>query len=193
MIDPLAEQLLARRLSLVADALDAFRRSMDNTTPKHHQLTMTRVKRLVEASGAKTLGDLHSAIPEPDSISGLVYEEAPPQRTERHEGDAQLPAECQACLASRTDALRSSIDTRNKCPVRPAAFDPAGLAGEEELVASISQGPTNERLVVTVAVRVGGVDEIDTEVEGVVKRGGGFRLVGSPVGPGHAPAAQPDR
>jgi hypothetical protein len=58
MIDPLAEQLVVRRQSLVADALDAFRRSMDNTTPKHQQLTMTRVKRLVEASGAKTLGDL---------------------------------------------------------------------------------------------------------------------------------------
>jgi integrase len=58
MIDPLAEQLAIRRQSLVADALDAFRRSMDNTTPKHQKLTMTRVKRLVEASGAKTLADL---------------------------------------------------------------------------------------------------------------------------------------
>lgn len=58
MIDPLAEQLAIRRQSLVADALDAFRRSMDNTTPKHQKLTMTRVKRLVEACGFKTLGDL---------------------------------------------------------------------------------------------------------------------------------------
>ena len=58
MIDPLAEQLAVRRQSLVTDALDAFRRSMDNTTPKHQKSTMTRVTRLVEASGAKTLGDL---------------------------------------------------------------------------------------------------------------------------------------
>lgn len=58
MIDPLAEQLAVRRQMLVADALDAFRRSMDNTTPKHQKLTMTRVTRLVEASGAKTLADL---------------------------------------------------------------------------------------------------------------------------------------
>ncbi len=58
MIDPLAEQLAVRRQSLVGDSLDAFRRSMDNTTPKHQQLTMTRVTRLVEASGAKTLADL---------------------------------------------------------------------------------------------------------------------------------------
>lgn len=55
IIDPLAEPLVIRRQSLVADALDALYRSMDNTTPKHQKLTMTR---LVEASGPTTLANL---------------------------------------------------------------------------------------------------------------------------------------
>ena len=33
---------------------------MDNTTPKHHKLTMTRVRRLVEGSGFRTLGEMEA-------------------------------------------------------------------------------------------------------------------------------------
>ncbi len=51
MIDPLAEQLAVRRQSLIGDSLDAFRRSMDNTTPKHQKLTMTRVSGPTGAEG----------------------------------------------------------------------------------------------------------------------------------------------
>ncbi len=58
MIDPAEERALSIRQSPIADHLAAFDRSLDNTTPKHRKLTMTRVRRLVEASEAKILADL---------------------------------------------------------------------------------------------------------------------------------------
>ena len=58
MIDPAEERSLAIRQSPIGDHLAAFERSLDNTTPKHRKLTMTRVRRLVEASEAKILADL---------------------------------------------------------------------------------------------------------------------------------------
>ena len=58
MIDPAQERLLAIRQSPIAEALAAFESSMDNTTPKHRKLTMTRVRRLVEGSGCRTIGEM---------------------------------------------------------------------------------------------------------------------------------------
>ena len=52
MIDPAQERLLAVKQSPIADALGAFERSLDETTPKHRKLTMTRVRRLIEAGVA---------------------------------------------------------------------------------------------------------------------------------------------
>jgi hypothetical protein len=43
-----------------SDALAAFDRSLENATPKHRNLTLTRVRRLVEAGGFTTLGDLEA-------------------------------------------------------------------------------------------------------------------------------------
>ncbi len=60
MIDPAQERLLAVKQSPIADHLAAFERSLDDTTPKHRRLTMTRVRRLVEASGAATIGELEA-------------------------------------------------------------------------------------------------------------------------------------
>jgi integrase len=58
MIDPAQERLLAIRQSPLADHLAAFERSLENATPKHRKLTMTRVRRLVEGSGFATLGEV---------------------------------------------------------------------------------------------------------------------------------------
>ena len=61
-------------------------------------------------------------------------------------------------------------------------------------MAAARQRPPDERLVVAVlAVGVGGVDEVDAQVEGVVQRGDRLGLVGGAVGAGHPPAAQADR
>src|SRR6478609_2884022 len=57
MIDPAQERTLAIKKSPIAEALAAFERSLHNTTPKHIKLTMTRVRALVESSGAKTIGE----------------------------------------------------------------------------------------------------------------------------------------
>ena len=83
MIDPLAEQLAVRRQSLVGDSLDAFRQSLDNTTPKHQKLTITRVTRLVEASGAKTLGDLDAEKVE-EALKAIRREDDLGARTYNH-------------------------------------------------------------------------------------------------------------
>jgi site-specific recombinase XerC len=58
MIDPAQERLLAIKQSPITEALAAFERSLDANTPKHIRLTMTRVRALIDASGAKTIGEL---------------------------------------------------------------------------------------------------------------------------------------
>ena len=58
MIDPAQERLLAIKQAPIAEHLDAFDRSMANTTPKHRKLTMTRVRRAVEGCDFKNLSDL---------------------------------------------------------------------------------------------------------------------------------------
>ncbi len=58
MIDPAQERLLAIKQSPIAEHLAAFERSLSNTTPKHQKLTMTRVRRVIEGGGFRSLGDL---------------------------------------------------------------------------------------------------------------------------------------
>jgi site-specific recombinase XerD len=58
MIDPARERLLAIKQASIQEHLAAFERSLENTTPKHRKLTMTRVRRLIRACGFATLGDL---------------------------------------------------------------------------------------------------------------------------------------
>ena len=58
MIDPAQERLLAIKQAPITEHLDAFDRSMANTTPKHRKLSMTRVRRVIEGGGFKTLSDL---------------------------------------------------------------------------------------------------------------------------------------
>ncbi len=83
MIDPLAEQTIARRQGSVTDALDAFSRSMDNTAPKHRKLTMTRVKRLVEGCGFRTIGELDAEKVE-ECLKAIRREEDLGARTYNH-------------------------------------------------------------------------------------------------------------
>ena len=70
MIDPAQERLLAIKRAPIADALIAFDRSLDNTTTKHRKLTMTRVRRLIDASAARTLADLDAERVE-EALKGL--------------------------------------------------------------------------------------------------------------------------
>jgi site-specific recombinase XerD len=58
MIDPAEERLLSIRQSPISEHLDAFDRSMANNTPKHRKLTMTRVWRVVEGCGFRTLAEM---------------------------------------------------------------------------------------------------------------------------------------
>lgn len=58
MIDPAQERLLAIKQAPISEHLDAFDRSLANNTQKHRKLTMTRVRRVVEGCGFKTLSDM---------------------------------------------------------------------------------------------------------------------------------------
>ena len=58
MIDPAQERLLAIKQSAINEHLDAFDRSMANNTLKHRKLTMTRVRRVVESCGFRTLAEM---------------------------------------------------------------------------------------------------------------------------------------
>jgi len=83
MIDPAQERLLAVKQSPIADALAAFERSLDETTPKHRKLTMTRVRRLIEASGTRTIGELEAERVE-DALKALRRAEDLGNRTYNH-------------------------------------------------------------------------------------------------------------
>ena len=57
MIDPAQEQLAVRSSNRRSPSISRPSTArMDNTTPKHRKLTMTRVRRLVEGCGFETLG-----------------------------------------------------------------------------------------------------------------------------------------
>jgi site-specific recombinase XerD len=58
MIDPEQERLASQRQAPIVESLDAFERSLENNTPKHRKLTMTRVRRVVEGCGFKAVGEL---------------------------------------------------------------------------------------------------------------------------------------
>ncbi|WP_152050932.1 tyrosine-type recombinase/integrase [Tautonia marina] len=58
MIDPAQERLLAIKQSPIEEHLQAFDRSLANNTAKHRRLTMTRVRRVVEGCGFRTLADM---------------------------------------------------------------------------------------------------------------------------------------
>ena len=83
MIDPAQERLLAIKRAPIADALIAFDRSLDNTTTKHRKLTMTRVRRLIDASAARTLADLDAERVE-EALKGLRRAEDLGNRTYNH-------------------------------------------------------------------------------------------------------------
>jgi site-specific recombinase XerC len=83
MIDPAQERLLAVKQSPIADALGAFERSLDETTPKHRKLTMTRVRRLIEASGTQTIGELEAERIE-DALKSIRRAEDLGNRTYNH-------------------------------------------------------------------------------------------------------------
>ncbi|APW58645.1 Tyrosine recombinase XerC [Paludisphaera borealis] len=83
MIDPAEERLLAIRQSPTADHLAAFERSMDNTTPKHRKLTMTRVRRLVEGCGFATVGEMDAEAVE-ECLKAIRRDEDLGARTYNH-------------------------------------------------------------------------------------------------------------
>ena len=83
MIDPAQERTLAIKKLPIGEALAAFERSLDNTTPKHVKLTMTRVRALVEDSGAKTIGELDAEHVE-NALKGLREAKDLGKRTYNH-------------------------------------------------------------------------------------------------------------
>lgn len=83
MIDPAQERLLAIKQSPIADALAAFERSLENTTPKHQQLTMSRIRRLIEASGTETIGELAAERVE-EALKGIRRADDLGNRTYNH-------------------------------------------------------------------------------------------------------------
>lgn len=83
MIDPEQERLSGRKRAPIADSLAAFERSLENTTEKHRKLTMTRVRRLVDACGIATTGELEAEAVE-DALKAIRKEEDLGARTYNH-------------------------------------------------------------------------------------------------------------
>jgi site-specific recombinase XerC len=60
MIDPENERLVAIKQSSIDTHLEVFERSLDNATPKHRKLTMTRIRRLIAQCGIESIGQINA-------------------------------------------------------------------------------------------------------------------------------------
>jgi hypothetical protein len=92
-------------------------------------------------------------------------------------------------VAGLADVLRAAVDPE---PAAVLASNVAELRRELHLVAAAVDGLPDEPLVGERAVRVGGVQEGDADVEGPLDGLGGLELVGGPVELAHPHAAQPE-
>ena len=71
--------------------------------------------------------------------------------------------------------------------------DVAELRGEDHLVATALDRPAHQTLVLAAAVHVGGVEEVQPQVEGAVDGGDGFPVIAGAVELRHAHAAEAQR
>src|SRR5262245_64806305 len=78
-------------------------------------------------------------------------------------------------------------------PTSVGAPQCAKLYRDERLVAPIPQGPANEQLVVSGAVVVAGVEQVDAGVEGGVDGGDALSFIGRSVHAGHPHAPKRQR
>src|SRR5271157_1054479 len=69
----------------------------------------------------------------------------------------------------------------------------AELGGEKNLLPAIVNGLADKNFVVAVAIDVGGVQEIDAEIDGAVNRGDGFGVIPRAIKFRHAHAAKAHR
>ena len=72
----------------------------------------------------------------------------------------------EAVVAGLPDVLRLAADAARRRV--GLAADVAELGGEDDLVASAPDGLADQRFVVADAIHIGGVEEVDAEVEGAV-------------------------
>jgi integrase len=144
MIDPSQERLLAIRQSPIDEALAAFERSLENTTPKHQKLTMTRVRRLVEACGFKTIGELNAEKVE-EALKAVRREDDLGARTYNHYLQAMdefgkwLVASKRLLMnpIAGIERLNAETDVRHKRralkPQEVAALVDSALSSEEDI------------------------------------------------------------
>ena len=97
----------------------------------------------------------------------------------------------QARLAGRADVLGPPVDPAH-ARVSRLAHD-AALGGQHHPIAAIADGAADQLLVLVRPVHVGGVEQIDAEVERAVDRGDRLGLVGGAVELAHAHAAEAER
>ena len=90
-------------------------------------------------------------------------------------------------VARRRDVLGPAVDADERAV---GAALVAELRGEHDLVAAARDGPSHELLVGEGTVHVGGVEEVDPEVEGLVDRGDRLVVVSRAVELAHPHAAQ---
>ena len=96
----------------------------------------------------------------------------------------------QARLTRLAHVLGAAVDARRAAV--GVGHEPE-LGREHDLVAAVADGAAHELLVVPGAVDVGGVEQVDAEVERAVDRRDAVGLVRAAVRAGHRHAAQADR
>jgi site-specific recombinase XerC len=83
LIDSDEEELLAKRRKPVSEHLAAFEQSLTDNTPKHVQLVMTRVRRIINGCGFATLAQLNAEFAE-NWLRQFAKEEDLGNRTYNH-------------------------------------------------------------------------------------------------------------
>ena len=106
------------------------------------------------------------------------------------EVDRVDPEPAEARLAGLADVLRATADPAG---LTARVADIAELGGQHDLVAATADRSADELLVVTVAVDVGGVKQVDSEVQCAMDGRDPLRVGGVAVHARHRHAAETDR
>ncbi len=120
LIDPQQDRFAQQKAVPIKAHLDAFQESLEDNTGKHVRLTMTRVRRIVEGCGFKTLADIESE-PVQVYLRRLRKEEDLGHRTYNHYLQA-MDAFCNWCVVTKRlianpilglERLNTEVDVRH--------------------------------------------------------------------------------
>ena len=87
----------------------------------------------------------------------------------------------QTGITGRSNAFGTAVDANDRLPVATGPRYKPCLGRQRVFVTPLLQNPTQQRLVMSVAIAIGRVEQAHAVIECVVQSGFGLRLVGGTV------------